>query len=860
MICLATTQATIVQQNEKDQYSFNKKKDSLSGYLYFLFDLVDEKPILADKADSLFATLWRQPKTNDEKLAYYQLTINLAYHLLSSGQIQISTKWYEQAFRFWQLNSADTLLVKEMDFEEYVCKPLGNNYTRMGDFSKAIFIQQTAINYAKQNNKFKLLPALYANLATTYFSMNSLQEVQTAVNKGISFLQSDVAEDASLLFNIKARTSLEMNLKDSAKYWNNKVLKQVDLRITSPSRYLTALLDKAELLKKDFRFNEVIDVLKEAFQLSQNTTSREKAKVSNEMGMALFFTNQFNNAIPWFKNTLQLFNRDSLGLYPDFTVTSSMFGLALCYDKIGNNDSTGYWYSQAVLNDYYTQQLIDPWLYGENSIYTNDALTEKAIAWFHTQFSLQKKDDYLIKALWLSEISKGRNLLFEQKRAIAWRTDTTKNENKFEELRNDYFSLVQAKDSASKELIKTRIAAKEFQLSLSNNQISKSLTAPSYTAFLEWLYTSKKDNNIIGYYSGNNRLYIIGVYDNKIVHAIDSALPDQTVQSFVNTYFYQGPSAFNNKPEKYYLQSFDLYKKYLPLDVSTNHNYIISPSGFLHQLPFEALCTEPHNPVYFGENNNISYQYSLLQLIKPEKNLPSSSFAVISFDNDYLGFPALPQAKKEYLFLKNISTATSYTADKTSNADFFSALNSNKIIHVATHAVAGNNQDQMFLVLKEKLYLGQLQYNTAQSPLVVLAACETGKGTSANNEGLQSIGRAFINKGVKGILSSRWQVDDVISSKIIQTFYKELMKEKHPARALQNAHKKYLQTISSPAELNPWLWAGFFYQGNNQPIYIKQKTSTLFEVIAILLLVTIASFLLFRKWKKKKRTRLLFLR
>ncbi|WP_262919217.1 CHAT domain-containing protein [Niabella hibiscisoli] len=119
------------------------------------------------------------------------------------------------------------------------------------------------------------------------------------------------------------------------------------------------------------------------------------------------------------------------------------------------------------------------------------------------------------------------------------------------------------------------------------------------------------------------------------------------------------------------------------------------------------------------------------------------------------------------------------------------------------------------------MYLGQLQYNIANCPLIVLSACETGKGTSQQNEGIMSLGRAFIGSGVGGALSTRWEVDDAATANLTRFFYKELDAVGLPAKALQRARAAYLKENTAISAQNPWLWAALLYQGKNHTILIQ---------------------------------------
>jgi CHAT domain-containing protein len=211
-----------------------------------------------------------------------------------------------------------------------------------------------------------------------------------------------------------------------------------------------------------------------------------------------------------------------------------------------------------------------------------------------------------------------------------------------------------------------------------------------------------------------------------------------------------------------------------------------------------------------------------------------------------LQFPALPNSKEEEKLLRRYYSISSKEATETTEQDFVQSLQSNSIVHIASHAVA-DSSGQPYLVLQQKFYLGQLQYISTTSPLVILTACETAAGTLQQNEGVASIGRSFISKAVKAVVASRWVVDDAVAPVLVQSFYQSLQQQHSPVTALYEARKQYLQQATSLAQKNPLLWSGFSYIGVDQQLQLQTSSFNWYWLLFLLLLPI--GFYFFRMFK-----------
>jgi CHAT domain-containing protein len=110
--------------------------------------------------------------------------------------------------------------------------------------------------------------------------------------------------------------------------------------------------------------------------------------------------------------------------------------------------------------------------------------------------------------------------------------------------------------------------------------------------------------------------------------------------------------------------------------------------------------------------------------------------------------------------------------------------------------------------------------------LVVLSACDSGRGEEQGGEGLIGLTRAFQYAGARTVLASLWSVNDQATSELMIRFYKHLRAGMPKDLALQAAQR---ELIAGPIEVTnekgerevhdwsaPYYWAGFQLYGDWQ--------------------------------------------
>jgi CHAT domain-containing protein len=79
------------------------------------------------------------------------------------------------------------------------------------------------------------------------------------------------------------------------------------------------------------------------------------------------------------------------------------------------------------------------------------------------------------------------------------------------------------------------------------------------------------------------------------------------------------------------------------------------------------------------------------------------------------------------------------------------------------------------------------------SDLVVLSACQTGRGQLLSGEGILGLSRAFLHAGARSVVVSLWNVSDVSTAQLMKSFYRNMAGDMGNAAALREAKLQMLK-------------------------------------------------------------------
>lgn len=315
--------------------------------------------------------------------------------------------------------------------------------------------------------------------------------------------------------------------------------------------------------------------------------------------------------------------------------------------------------------------------------------------------------------------------------------------------------------------------------------------------------------------------------------------------------------------------------------------YII-PDGTLRFLPFDALITKEASSwiqpdVFLINDYDISYLYYASQLVMPHtssaENIAFTGFG-LNYSDDYFSNIVLDTTNfrnNDFSFVENISplresesevmeisnrwSGKCYIGKEVNHKTVTALLAQSNIIHFATHTLINdkNNIESSLLLYPDSLtgnykltYLDILNIRLS-SDLVVLSSCQSLYGQLYDSEGILSLGRAFVESGVNGVVGNLWNVSDQMAPKLMIVFYENLQKGIPASRALRLAKLDYLtdDKFNTPSIQTPHYWAGWRVYGSPTTSYLnKDKTKISYVKTIFIMLISLITIIFFAGKKR----------
>jgi CHAT domain-containing protein/Flp pilus assembly protein TadD len=295
---------------------------------------------------------------------------------------------------------------------------------------------------------------------------------------------------------------------------------------------------------------------------------------------------------------------------------------------------------------------------------------------------------------------------------------------------------------------------------------------------------------------------------------------------------------------------------------------LLSPDAALNLIPFEALVDE--NNQYLVENYHITYLTSGRDLLRLKDKFASQQSPLIvadpfygkagekvaltrSIDLSEFTFSGLPGTEQEAKAIKNILPQATVLTGSQATENAVKQVKKPNILHIATHGffkpesnlsernpgernpgernspLQGERNVVENPLLRSGLVLAGVtigqsagddgvltalettNLNLVGTKLVVLSACDTGKGDIKIGQGVYGLRRALVIAGSESQLISLWKVSDDATKDLMVAYYGRLQKGERRSEALRQIQ---LGMLKSEKQKHPFFWASFIPSGD----------------------------------------------
>jgi tetratricopeptide (TPR) repeat protein len=365
---------------------------------------------------------------------------------------------------------------------------------------------------------------------------------------------------------------------------------------------------------------------------------------------------------------------------------------------------------------------------------------------------------------------------------------------------------------------------------------------------------SLNGETLLEIFSGDSGVFVLAMTKDKIsLRKIDKDRFYNLSSSFLG--YVADPVKCNSNFHDFVSAASQLY--HLIFDsIKAERRLIVSPDE--NYFPFEALITagDKNYVKYLVNDHTVIYTYSARFLLL-DFNLQESTSSQLILGMAPVQFPSrfrLASLEGSDESLKKITSgfpsSQSIISSSATKSEFLNSFYKFRIVQLYTHgAETGKAGVPVIYFADSALNLYDLiPVNKPATRLVVLSACETGKGKYFKGEGVFSFNRAFAEAGIPSSMVNLWSVDNQSSYRLTELFYKNLSNNTDFDKALQQAKVEFIATSGKEKSL-PFYWAATVLAGTS--LSVKQESGISWMTTAGIILLSVASVIaLFRYFRR----------
>jgi len=760
---------------------------------------------------------------NEREKLYCIFNIGLYYKL--QFELTLAAKYFYDG-----INIAQKLNLKSEEVDCHVC--MGGIFADIGLYDKAIAFYLNAQKILQNQSKLENYYSLFNNLGVLYRRKSELDAKDKYLKIALSFFyealnsvwqSGDKREEARILNNIGYALIKLGRYPEALKILESGYKKAI--YIGSPDLISLNLINRGHVFLEQRRITEAVGAFKNAVSLLNHTIPKRFLwEAYWGLGRCFEIQNNLSAAERAYRNSIALIegDRNKLSLEADKA--------GFVRDKIAA-------YESLIHLLYRHYQLKGGDAQGAQIISIMERAKAQAFVETIRGMKLQVKPEITIEGVRIKEdISRSISILM---RTLS-RTDlpAAQRENLWGELSQQEEKYARWNDPAGLP-DKRLFRGGHFSMSQIQDYLRQNKTA------------------VFEYLLGDERSYLAFLTGSafKVFPLPSRSSVENSIRLYIKMVSSSSEEKFRGG-----LAARRLYQELLfpitqarPGDIE---NLVIIPDGLLYYLPFETLISGDEPGVGSGrflvENFSVSYAPSVSALMWissiDKKRKPAKSLLAVG-DPDYgfyapqgsVSLPSPTQVLREMYLDQGFSLGPlPYTRTEIINisrnfpkekVDIFlrdqaseeaikkSPMTDYQVIHFACHGFlderfplrsalvlspAGSLNEDGFLQVREIFNL------RVQASLVVLSACQTGRGTLEKGEGLLGLPRVFFYIGAKSVIAALWPINDRSTSMFMKEFYSGLCRGLSKSRALREAKLSMLRSQFS----HPFFWAAFVLNGD----------------------------------------------
>jgi CHAT domain-containing protein len=836
LICSLQNYAQVTKTSQ--QLAALKQQDNLAEWLYVRIDYCNATPQRQAFLLTAQKQAWRQPKNMAEHVAWLTLLTSQGYNQLQMGDILQSINSYEDAYTYFRKYK-----VVQFDVVEYVLKPLGNNYTRLGDYERAIYIQQKTINSLDEKDNADNIASLYSNIAISYYNMGRYDAAEQGIAKGIKLVKD--AQVRFSLNNTLADVSVQKgDLKTAEILLNKNIAPQKNINketayglMGSHTTLGNIQLQTNNLSKAQSEFSTALQLINKYIP---GDRVREKAYLIALLGKIYRLQHQPAKALTQFNGALQILRVNTsqtiANIYGENKLVEIFHEKALTYLQLNQPELTLENMRYALLaTDKIRKEFADNKT-KERLQQEGKELAEEAIEVAYSLFEKTADNKYLNLILEISEQTKARTLADDIQKtyrdlAIS-KNDTTLRKKLDIERAIAYNERLMMTERVTIQYQK-KIDALKFDLALLNKKY-REVSTGSVALAGQLLAGLPINAHVMELFFGMRNVYVIEIKSKAVINVnriVNAPQFREQLTQFIDTYYRNGPAAMSNSPKVFYQTSNAIYTTlFKNIALKKNEKLCIVPDDVLGYLSFDGLITDSrYQPApslwpYLIKNVNTTYAFSLNTLIRNKTySHNQSGFSGLFITHDSANDKPIIAVKKEAAAIEKLVKGDYLYDGEVNIASFFNAFQNSATLHIGTHAyLTGANKEPTLDFGKEKLFLFELLAKPNKPNLVVLSACRTGDGELAKGEGIISLSRGFIAIGTAATISGLWNVNDDAVAQITANMYAGLTNGQSSGTALHNAKLAWLNNSQTSDVLYmPYYWDSLVLMGVDEPAHVE---------------------------------------